>query len=139
MNRCDERWRGTEARQGPSSRRIRASACGRIIVMALSAMVEPGDGRVADTPVPAPVAASARKLVVGVKESPPFVIRTETGSWSGLGIDLWVEAAENAVSVRVQGSGARRPRSTPRGGLDVVVAALSMTPERERIVDFTVP
>ena len=34
-----------------------------------------------------------RTLVVGTKEAPPFSMKTEDGTWTGIGIDLWREIA----------------------------------------------
>jgi len=32
---------------------------------------------------------SAQKLIVGVKEAPPFAIKQADNTWSGLSIELW--------------------------------------------------
>src|SRR3984957_1118842 len=39
---------------------------------------------------PTPLASPARtRLVVGLVESPPFCVRAEDGSWSGISVELW--------------------------------------------------
>ena len=88
--------------------------------------------------VPTP---STQKLIVGVKEAPPFAIKQADNTWSGLSIELW-----QAIATDLQLSYAWRELDLPGllqgvadGSLDVVVAALTITPERERLFDFTQP
>jgi ABC-type amino acid transport substrate-binding protein len=85
--------------------------------------------------------AASRHLVVGTKEAPPFAIKAADGSWSGLSIELWRELAaelnytfdlrETDLPGLVSGVAA--------GDLDIGVAALTITPEREAALDFTHP
>src|ERR1700704_4899081 len=45
---------------------------------------------VADSQEPAPVPTAPRtRLVVGLFQSPPFCMRGEDGSWSGISVELW--------------------------------------------------
>lgn len=79
-------------------------------------------------------------LTVGVKEAPPFAMKQPDGAWYGISIDLWRKVAadgelefhfveEATVGALIEG--------TASGKFDVAVAALTVTPGRERIVDFT--
>jgi len=84
---------------------------------------------------------SAQKLIVGVKEAPPFAIKQDDNTWSGLSIELW-----QAIAMDLQLSYTWRELDLPGllqgvadGSLDVGVAALTITPERERLFDFTHP
>ena len=84
---------------------------------------------------------SAQKLIVGVKEAPPFAIKQADNTWSGLSIELW-----KAIAADLQLSYTWRELDLPAllqgvtdGSLDVAVAALTITPERERLCDFTQP
>ncbi|WFR97583.1 transporter substrate-binding domain-containing protein [Rhizobium tumorigenes] len=98
-------------------------------------------------PVPAqttgaPVGFPDRVLVVGTKVAPPFAMKAADGSWTGISIDLWREIADRlGVKYRlveeptVQGL----VTATARGDYDVSVAAITITAERERIVDFSQP
>jgi polar amino acid transport system substrate-binding protein len=94
----------------------------------------------------APARAAAedagRAMVVGIKPSPPFVVKQADGTWGGLAIDLWkLLAADMGVRVTM------RPfeqvpallDAVERGEVDVAVGALTVTPERERTLDFTMP
>jgi ABC-type amino acid transport substrate-binding protein len=80
------------------------------------------------------------RLVVGIKEAPPFVIREPDG-WSGIAIELWHEVAEEldvGYELREMDlSGLLR--AVERGEVDVAVGALTVTAERESRVDFTHP
>jgi ABC-type amino acid transport substrate-binding protein len=102
-------------------------------ILALSAQLAAGDA------VAAPQQADL--LVVGTKEAAPFAIRQPDGTWSGIGIELWREVAEElGLAYRIV------ERDLPGlftgledGELDVAVAALTVTAERETTVDFTHP
>lgn len=87
----------------------------------------------------APIALD-RELVVGTKEAPPFSMKNADGTWTGISIDLWRRIAgdkqwtyrfveEPTVQGVIDGIAA--------GKFDVGVAALTVTAERERVLDFT--
>jgi polar amino acid transport system substrate-binding protein len=89
----------------------------------------------------AAAAAPARKLVVGTKSAAPFAIRGADGSWSGISIWLWQEiAAELGLDYELKETDLTGLLSgLEDGSLDVSVAALTMTSEREAICDFSHP
>ena len=81
-----------------------------------------------------------RELVVGTKEAPPFAMKDDQGHWSGISIDLWRQIAEklklryrivDVISVK------SLLESLEAGDFDVAVAAITVTPAREKLVDFT--
>ncbi|UCG11723.1 MAG: transporter substrate-binding domain-containing protein [Deltaproteobacteria bacterium] len=84
---------------------------------------------------------SPRLLIVGTKEVPPFAMKTDEGEWTGISINLWRQIASELnlrftfreLDLRglIDGIADR--------SLDVSVAALTLTPEREKILDFTHP
>jgi polar amino acid transport system substrate-binding protein len=82
-----------------------------------------------------------RKLVVGTKQTPPFAFKTETGEWSGISIDLWRRVAGDlnlAYEIReydLKGLLA----AVQAHEVDVAVASLTITAERERLMDFAHP
>jgi polar amino acid transport system substrate-binding protein len=85
---------------------------------------------------------TGRAMVVGTKPSPPFVVKQADGTWGGLAIELWkLVAADMGVHVTI------RPfeqvqallDAVERGEVDVAVGAITVTPERERAVDFSTP
>lgn len=103
-------------------------------------------GPTAAAPGPAGPAAPApavekRDLVVGIHPSPPFVVATDNGGWSGLSVELWRLMAEKAgLSYRFA------PMELGQlfdalgdGTIDIAVGALSMTAEREQRLDFSHP
>jgi|TARA_R100000541_G_scaffold2163_18_gene7873 ABC-type amino acid transport substrate-binding protein len=80
-------------------------------------------------------------LRVGITEVPPFVIQEADGRWSGISIDLWQAIAEQA-GYRYELQPMAFDQLLPgleQDQLDVVVGALTMTAEREALVDFTHP
>ncbi|MBK5100350.1 MAG: transporter substrate-binding domain-containing protein [Desulfobacteraceae bacterium] len=84
---------------------------------------------------------SEKRLIVGTKEAPPFSMKTKEGTWTGIGIDLWRDIAsglnlgfefrELDLKTLLEG--------ISNGSLDVAVAALTITSERETAFDFTHP
>ena len=85
--------------------------------------------------------ASADQLIVGIKEAPPFVIKNEDGTYSGISIDLWYRLAED-LDLNFQFE-ERNLEGLLQGlqnqSLDAVVAALTITAERAEYIDFTHP
>lgn len=80
-------------------------------------------------------------LVVGTKSAPPFSYQRQDGTWTGSSIELWRELAEDLglryelAPTDLEGliAGVRD------GTFDAGVAALTVTAEREAILDFTHP
>ncbi len=86
--------------------------------------------------------AIPRELIVGTKEAPPFAIKDEQGNWSGISIDLWRQVADrlklryrlvDVVSV------SSLLENLESGNFDIAVAAITVTPARQKLVDFSVP
>lgn len=79
--------------------------------------------------------------IIGIRVAPPFVIKAEDGSYSGLTIALWEHIAdqtgvdysyqERSIQGLIEG--------VENGELYASAAALTITSEREEIVDFTHP
>ena len=87
---------------------------------------------------PAPEPAS-RVLVVGIKDAPPFAMKQSNNGWHGISVDLWQKVAiQRGYSFRfveeatVQGL----LLGTSSGRFDVAVGALTVTSDREQIMDF---
>jgi len=91
--------------------------------------------------VPADEPTELTPLVVAVKPSPPFTIQEADGRWHGISFELWeaiaketgrpFELQELPLSQMLDGLEA--------GSVDVGVAALTVTAERESKFDFTHP
>ncbi len=92
----------------------------------------------AQTPAPPP----AEKLRVVTKPVEPFVIAGEDGSLSGFSIDLWqaivAQLGQDYEWIYLE-TVAEQLQAVKDGRADVAVAAISMTPEREQLVDFSHP
>lgn len=83
----------------------------------------------------------SRTLVVGTKQAPPFAIRAEDGTWSGLSIDLWRAVADDlGLTYELEERELEGLLTGLRdGSLDAAVAALTVTAERESSFDFSHP
>jgi len=78
-------------------------------------------------------------LAVGVKEAPPFAMKTADGRWMGISVELWhhiadeldleYELRELPLKEMLDG--------VAEGNLAVALGALTITPERENRLDFT--
>lgn len=81
------------------------------------------------------------QLIVGTRERPPFAMKNADGTWSGIAIDLWRSiAGQLGVSYELRERDRDDlMRGIQDGSLDVVVDAIAITAERERLVDFTHP
>jgi polar amino acid transport system substrate-binding protein len=79
-------------------------------------------------------------LVVGIKIAPPFVIETD-GTYSGLAIDLWEQAArEHGWTFEYrQYELDDLLDAVSHGKVDVALGAITVTSEREMQMDFTHP
>jgi len=92
-------------------------------------------------PAAAPSSASDRPLRVATGRIAPFVIPQGAGL-TGFSIDLWKELARR---LRVEftwidvGSMADQIQAVRRGDADVAISAITITEEREKLVDFSHP
>ncbi|MDW6025283.1 transporter substrate-binding domain-containing protein [Mesorhizobium sp. BAC0120] len=83
-----------------------------------------------------------RELLVGTKEAPPFAMKDSKGAWTGISIELWQHIAEK-LGVRFRFVEETSVQSlvdkTARGSYDLSIAAITIAPDRERMVDFSQP
>ncbi len=83
-----------------------------------------------------------RELIVGTKEAPPFAMKASDGTWTGISIDLWQQIAQK---LGVKFHLVEEPtvqsllEATSKRTYDLSVAAITITAERERSVDFSQP
>mgnify|MGYP001503123198 FL=1 len=84
-------------------------------------------------------APPGRTLVVGTKESPPFSMKASDGTWTGISIDLWRDIAKQLnLPFEFRETDLRGLLDgVTDGSLDVAVSALTVTAEREKVMDFT--
>ncbi len=121
-----------------------ASGCARfksrsvVILLALVAWASVATRASAQPPDTPP----AHVLVVGTKEAPPFAMKGANGEWSGVSIDLWRRvAADLGLQYRFAEASDSDTllAETKNGTVDLAVAAITVTAERARSVDFTQP
>ena len=83
---------------------------------------------------------ASRKLRVAVFERPPYTFKTEQGVWSGIGIELWEEIAEelHLPYEYVEVPLGEVYEKLNAGACDLT-PAVSMVAKGVRLVDYTVP
>ncbi|MEP7219248.1 MAG: transporter substrate-binding domain-containing protein, partial [Bacteroidota bacterium] len=81
------------------------------------------------------------KLIVGTKIAAPFAIKNDDGSWSGISIDLWRSiAGELHLDYEFHETDLKGLISGVQdSSLDLAIAAISITAEREKQLDFSHP
>jgi ABC-type amino acid transport substrate-binding protein len=84
--------------------------------------------------------ATAEPLKVGIRPAPPFVMESELHGLEGISVDLWEAIARRlAVETRyvrfdsVDGT----LEALREGSVDLVIAPLTITREREEMIDFS--
>jgi len=85
--------------------------------------------------------AAVKPLVVAIKSSPPFSMKDDDGHWSGISYELWEAVAkESGRDFELKEvTLAEMLGGLEDGSVDVGVAALTVTAEREESFDFTQP
>ena len=80
-------------------------------------------------------------LIVGIKEAPPFVMKDADGKWTGISIELWQDlATELKLDYQFKELDLEQLLSAVRSNsVDAAVAAITVTADRERVMDFTHP
>ncbi|PXA05111.1 ABC transporter substrate-binding protein [Coraliomargarita sinensis] len=80
-------------------------------------------------------------IKVGLRETAPFAMKDTAGNWSGIAVDLWnAVAARNNYSFEYETYRlADLLKALEAGEVDVAVAPLTITAEREKVFDFTMP
>jgi len=83
----------------------------------------------------------ADKLIVGTKVAPPFVMEAPDGTLEGISIDLWqIVADELGVDYEFRRYDLQGLLDAVKvGEVDVGVAALTITGQREQVMDFSHP
>ena len=92
-------------------------------------------------PSPGSAAEPPDTLTVATRHVPPFAVKDADGNWQGISIELWRGIAEQlGLAYRFREMGLKEMLSAvERGEVDAAVAALTITSEREKILDFTHP
>jgi polar amino acid transport system substrate-binding protein len=84
--------------------------------------------------------SAERKVLVAARICPPFVMN-DNGQFSGLSIFLWDKITEQLdleYSIKIYGLN-EMLETVAKGKADIGVTCLSMTDEREKIIDFSHP
>lgn len=83
----------------------------------------------------------SRSLVVATKPTAPFAMKLDDTGWTGISIELWERiAAELGYEYEyVETDLMGMVEGLADGRFDVGVAALTLSPEREQVIDYTYP
>ncbi|TCD46961.1 transporter substrate-binding domain-containing protein [Chlorobium sp. N1] len=89
----------------------------------------------------APASAATDELRVATKQTPPFAMLNAEGEWEGLSVELVRSIAEKEgrKAVFVPMGLEEMLRAVSDGKVDMAAAALTMTAEREMMLDFSHP
>jgi ABC-type amino acid transport substrate-binding protein len=111
------------------------------VTIVLAALLPLAEIAYSQEPTHVPMQAG-RRLVVGLVHTPPFCIRSDDGSWSGISVELWEGIAADLgidTEFREATMTGLFDDLAPGRPLDVSIGALTITAEREDRVDFTQP
>ena len=109
-----------------------------LMVLASLAVLFGPTGSSAQSPADQP----DRELVVGTRIAPPFSMQTRDGTWEGISIDLWRHLAERQhLRYRIEQRGSVQDLldAVASGQVDIAAAALTVTADRRKVMDFTQP
>jgi hypothetical protein len=85
--------------------------------------------------------APDRELVLGLRVAPPFALKTSDGIWTGISVELWRHLAEQ-LRLRFRFEETTQEgllKGLADGTLDASGGALTVTAERLRQMDFSLP
>ena len=110
-----------------------------LVGLVLAAM--PAGAQTATARTAAESPAVTAPLKVAVRQSPPFASKNADGEWQGLSVALWQTMAQDLgwqyewVEVPL----AKTIAAVADGTVDIAITSLSITAEREAIVEFSHP
>ncbi len=106
--------------------------CGAVVLLSIVAIFS-GLASAQEAPV------ESKVLVVGTKESPPFSMKGADGPWTGISIELWRHIADG-LDLKYEFKEMALPEildGVSSGGIDAGIAAITITSEREKRMDFS--
>lgn len=111
-----------------------------LMVFWVLAMQMAGQGAAwADSASPAPPAKP--RLVVGTTVMEPFAFKAPDGRWAGITMELWEHMARHlGVEYEIRGMTlSELLHAVEQGQVDLAATALTVTAEREKVMDFSQP
>lgn len=84
---------------------------------------------------------AGEKLVVGVVNDPPYLIKGKNGEWTGFSVEIW-KAVANELRVNYEFKEMEFSRlldSLKENKIDLAIDGFFLLAEREKYMDFTVP
>ncbi len=107
----------------------------------LVAAPEPPASGTTDAATSAKPDSKAKKLRIGTKNAPPFSFQLPDGTWTGISIDLWRAIAEDLnLEFEIHELELEKLiESTRQDKVQIAVAAIGMTAQRNQIIEFSYP
>ncbi len=84
---------------------------------------------------------AGKKLIVGVVQDPPYLIKNKNGEWTGFSVEIW-KAVDNELKVPYEFKEMRFSElldSLKNNRIDLAIDGFFLLAEREEFMDFTVP
>jgi ABC-type amino acid transport substrate-binding protein len=106
-----------------------------MLFVMLQPVASPAFGQDGSTP------PSGKKLVVGVVQDPPYLIKKDDGEWTGFSVDIW-KAIDSELNIPYEFREmdfAELLDSLKDNKIDISIDGFFLLAERERYMDFTVP
>ncbi len=94
------------------------------------------------SPLARATADESRPMVIGTREAPPFSMKGADGQWTGLSVDLWNDVAQQ-LNIEFEWREIDELETlidaVADGSIDASIAAITVTADRARHVDFSQP
>ena len=99
------------------------------------------EGSAAGTAAGAAEPAPTEPMTIATRHAPPFAIKSDDGQWSGIAIELWNRISERTgYDFRYTELGLKEMLDAVIAGrIDAAAAALTITSDREQVMDFSHP
>jgi len=116
--------------------RVHRSTLPRLLLLVLVLLSAPLRATAQEQQAEAPTAVR-----VATRAVPPFAYQGQDGVWRGLAIEVWNQAAErlNLETTWVETGLAEMLAEVEAGTVDAAAGALTVTADRERVMDFSHP
>ncbi len=91
-------------------------------------------------PLPGAAQAPGRKLIVGVVQDPPYIIKENDGQWTGLNVDIW-KAISRDLKVDYEFREMTFKElldALKEGTIDLSIEAFFLLAERQKAIDYSV-
>ncbi len=81
-----------------------------------------------------------KKLIVGVVDDPPYIIKEKNGEWTGLNVDIWKTIARDLrIDYEFREMTFKEVLDSLKNGtIDVSIDAIFLLAERQKLIDYSI-